>query len=239
MKVLVTNDDGVKAEGIKILVEKIKQYEKDVFVVAPMYEQSASSHRLTLRRGMNCERIDDIIDGVPTYALDGTPADCVLFALRELDINFDIVFSGINKGYNLGDDIIYSGTFAAAQEALMRDKKAIAMSCKYNSFEGTKYFDEVYKYIKENDLLNERVVLNVNFPANAKGIKITHQAKSTYKTYYIKKEDNLYYTMCDTTTPLNDEPNGDIQAIKNGYISISPLGINYTNLEVYNKKTNI
>ena len=92
---------------------------------------------------------------------------------------------------------------------------------------------------EENDLLNERVVLNVNFPANAKGIKITHQAKSTYKTYYIKKEDNLYYTMCDTTTPLNDEPNGDIQAIKNGYISISPLGINYTNLEVYNKKTNI
>lgn len=236
MVILVTNDDGVKAEGIKILVEKIKQYETDVYVVAPMYEQSASSHRLTLRRGMKCEKMNDIIEGVPTYALDGTPADCVLFALRELKIDFDIVLSGINRGYNLGDDIIYSGTFAAAQEALMRNKKAIAMSCKYTSFEGAKYFDEVYDFIKKNNLLDEPVVLNVNFPANAKGIKITHQAKSTYQTYYVKKEDNLYYTMCDTTIPLNEEPNGDIQTIKNGYISISPLGINYTNLEVYKKK---
>ena len=91
------------------------------------------------------------------------------------------------------------------------------------------------KYLINTKMLDEKVIWNINLPATSKGIKITHQAKSTYKTIYEKREDNLFYSVCDTTAPLLDEPNGDIQTIKLGYISISPLTFNMTVFDIYNK----
>lgn len=228
MNILVVNDDGVKAEGIKLLVEKLIPYAKKIVVVAPKEERSANSHALTIKTGLKLEKLDDIYEGVTTYSLDGTPSDCVVFALNYLNLDIDVVISGVNKGYNVGDDIIYSGTIAAAMEGVMKGKKGIAVSCKYDSFEGMKYFDEAFNYILNSPLWNEEAVININLPKEAKGIKITHQAKSTYKTIYTLKDDGFFYASCDKSFPLLDDIDGDIQTVKQGYISISPLTFNMT-----------
>jgi len=235
MKVLVTNDDGVYAEGIKILVQKLQKYASDIYVVAPSKERSATSHSLTIRDGLKLEKVDDIIPNVSTYSLSGSPADCVVFAINELKLDFDVVFSGINKGYNLGDDIIYSGTFAAAQEAVMKKKKGVSISCKYTSFQAAEYFDEALEYILSKGLLSENAVINVNLVENAKGIKITHQSKSAYDITFNKKEDGLFYSNCEISPNASFEPYGDISAIKDEFISISLLGINYTDWELFKK----
>ena len=235
MKVLVTNDDGVKAEGIKLLVEKLVPYCEEITVVAPLVEMSANSHRLNIKDGIKLEQLEDIYPGVKTYGISGTPADCVLFAMYALNIQFDTVFSGVNKGYNLGDDIIYSGTVAAAEEALMKGKRAIAVSCRYNTFEGLIHFDDVMEYILNHPLWNMNTIININIPVNAKGIKITHQAKSSYKSFFTQKEDGLYYSGVDVSIPHYDDPNGDLQTIDNGYISITPLTFNRTDYETLKK----
>lgn len=235
MKVLVTNDDGVKAEGIKLLVEKLIPYCEEITVVAPLIEMSANSHRLSIKEGIKMEVFDDIYPGVKTYGISGTPADCVLFSMHALNIQFDTVFSGVNRGYNLGDDIVYSGTVAAAEEALMKGKRGVAVSCRYNTFEGLSSFDDVMIYILNHPLWNEQAVININIPVNAKGIKITHQAKSSYKSYYTKKEDGLYYSGVDVSIPHYEDVDGDLQVIDDGYISISPLTFNKTDYNILKK----
>lgn len=235
MKALVVNDDGVRAEGIKILVQKLLPYAESIVVVAPSTEKSAASQSLTIRKPITLEILPDIIPGIKTYAIDANPADCVIFASRALKIDFDTVFSGINRGYNVGNDIMYSGTVAAATEAVMHGYRGIAVSCKYDSFEGSQYFDEVMQYLLNSELWNTKTVINVNMPKTSMGIKITHQAVSTYESYYVKNSDGTYGMACDTDIPLDDEINGDIQTIKAGYISITPLTINRTDLKLYNK----
>lgn len=235
MKVLVVNDDGVKAEGIRILVEKLYKYCEKVYVVAPITEKSAASHSLTIRQGLKVEKVANIYNDVETYGVSGSPADCVVVAQEVLKFDFDTVFSGVNRGYNLADDIIYSGTVAGAREGILNGKKGIAISCKYDSFDALESFDYVMEYLLKSPLWNEKAIININIPINNKGISITHQTKSTYKKSYIQKEDGLYYSTCDTSYPLLDEQNGDLQAIKKGYISISPLTVNVTDKEIYNK----
>lgn len=234
MKVLVTNDDGVKAEGIKLLVEKLVPYCEEITVVAPLVEMSANSHRLSIKDGIKLEQFEDIYPGVKTYGISGTPADCVLFAIHALKIDFDTVFSGVNRGYNLGDDIVYSGTVAAAEEALMKGKRGVAVSCRYNTFEGLVYFDQVMEYILNHPLWNEQAVININIPVDAKGIKITHQAKSSYRSYYTY-DNGLYYSGVDVSIPHYNDLDGDLQTIEAGYISISPLTFNKTDYNVLNK----
>lgn len=235
MNILVTNDDGVFAPGIKLLVEKLVKYADKITVVAPLTEKSATSHSINIKTGLTYKELDDIYPGVKTYAIEASPADCVLFATNVLKVKYDAVFSGVNRGYNIADDLIYSGTVAAAKEALLKGKKGVAVSCKDTSFNGLEYFDKVMDYLLNSPLFDEKVVININIPENAKGIKITHQAKSTYRAYYIQKEDGLYYSMCDRTVPINDEPNGDLMVVKSGYVSITPLTYNQTDKDIYNK----
>lgn len=235
MKVLVVNDDGVKSEGIKFLVEKLYKYCEKIWVVAPMEEKSATSHSLTIRQGLSYKKLDNIYKDVETYAISGSPADCVSFAYSYFKFDFDTVFSGANRGYNLADDIIYSGTVAGASEGIMKGKRGVAVSCKYDSFEALNQFDNVMEYLLNSQLWNEKVLININIPKDAKGIKITHQAKSTYQIEFIRKEDGLLYSSCDTSYPLVGDDNGDLQTIKQGYISISPLTIDSTDYNIYNK----
>ena len=235
MKILVTNDDGVRAEGIKLLVEKLIPYADLITVVAPLTEKSATSHSINIKTGLSYVELDDIHPGVKTYGIDASPADCVLFATHVLKVDYDVVFSGVNRGYNIADDLIYSGTVAAAKEAVLKGKKGVAVSCKDTSFEGLSYFDKVMEYLLNSSLFDEKVVININIPQEAKGIKITHQAKSTYNAYYIQKEDGLYYSMFDRSVPINYEPDGDLMVVKSGYVSITPLTFNQTDKDIYNK----
>ena len=119
MIILVTNDDGINSSLLKILVNSLKKYASEILVVAPLVEMSATSHKLTLREGLDVVKCPDIIENVPSYSVKGTPADCVKIGLFLLDFKPDVVISGINNGYNVGNDILYSGTVSASMEAAL------------------------------------------------------------------------------------------------------------------------
>lgn len=236
MKILVTNDDGINAIGIKVLVEKLKKYASEILVVAPSVEMSATSHKLTLRDGIKLEKVIDIVEGVPSYKANATPADCVKIGINYLKFEPDIVFSGINNGYNHGDDIMYSGTIAAACEASFLGYKGIAISCKAGTLDGIEYFDEVFNYLLNSDIYKLSNLININIPKDPKGIRITHQGRYPFDAKYIKKEDGLIYVDAKPAPDkyLNDKET-DVSVIKNGYVSVSPLTYDRTDILLYHK----
>ena len=144
IKILVTNDDGIDAVGLEYLVKVASKY-GSVTVVAPKYEQSAKSQAIEVRKSFECKKIERFT-GIDTYVIDSTPADCVRFAKYGLHYDFDLVLSGINRGYNMGEDIWYSGTVSATFEAVSAKAKAIAFSVSKKSTEGYKFVDYVMNY---------------------------------------------------------------------------------------------
>ncbi len=226
MKILVTNDDGIYSEGIKLLVEKAKKY-GEVVVVAPLKQQSAKSHSIEIKKAIRVEEVDCFAN-VKAYAVDSTPADCVRFALYGLKLDIDIVFSGINKGLNLGDDILYSGTIGAAMEAALAGKKALAFSTWYQSFEGAEYFDMAMDYIINNKLLEKHNLYNINFPYHAQGIRMTRQGNTHFNTSFELKEDGYYQNGKPDFEKELAYHDSDICAIMENEISISPLTVDRT-----------
>lgn len=227
MRILVTNDDGINAYGIKLLVDFAKKY-GEVIVVAPKSEQSAKSHSIEIKKGINIEKTNTF-EGIECYTVDSTPADCVRFAAYGLKDKFDIVFSGINKGYNLGDDILYSGTVAAATEAALCGRKALAFSTNYSTFVGVeKYFKMAIEYIEQNNLLEKHNLYNINFPPISKGIRMTHQGNTHFNTKF-ELEKNEYYQKGEPHFELEiNDKESDICAILEEEISITPLTIDRT-----------
>lgn len=227
MRILVTNDDGINAVGIKLLVEYAKKL-GEVIVVAPKSEQSAKSHCIEIKHGIKIEKTNTF-EGIDCYAVDSTPADCVRFASYGLKDNFDIVFSGINNGYNLGDDILYSATVGAATEAVLCGKKALAFSTKHNNFEGAKkYFDMAIKYIFDNELLDIHNLYNINIPLVCSGVRMTHQGNTHFNTRF-DLEENEYYQRGEPHFEYElDDKESDICAILENEISITPLTIDRT-----------
>ena len=234
LKILVTNDDGIDAIGLEYLVEHAKKY-GEVMVVAPLVEQSAKSQAIEVRKSVLCKRSDKF-PGVLTYVVDSTPTDCIRFAKYGLHLDFDLVLSGINKGYNVGEDIWYSGTVAVTFEAVSTHAKAIAFSVIKSSNEGFKYFDEAMKYIINNKLLDKCDIYNVNMPSKAKGIKITRQGGNNFFTWYEEREKDMFM-QCGNWIVENDNTKTDIDniAIEEGYISRTPLTADRTNIEVFNR----
>ena len=222
MKILITNDDGIKAEGIKLLVELSKKY-GEILVVAPSQEQSAKSHCIEIKKGINVTKVEEF-EGITCYSLDSTPADCARFATYGLKYDYDIVFSGINRGYNLGDDILYSGTVGAAMEAALCNKKALAFSTKYNDFSGAvKYFDMAMEYIINNKLLEKHNLYNINIPPKVEGVRMTRQGDTHFNTKF-ELEKNEYYQRGEPHFELElDKKDSDICAILENEISITPL----------------
>ncbi|HNZ74029.1 MAG TPA: 5'/3'-nucleotidase SurE [Bacilli bacterium] len=232
MKILVVNDDGIQSEGLKRLVERTKKY-GEVFVVAPKYNQSATSHKILVRGGFSVEKIN-LFPGVEAYAIDSTPADCVRFAHYHLKCDFDLVLSGVNKGYNLGFDIFYSGTVAGATEAAYTKRRGFALSANYKSLAGfEKYFDEVMELLLSEEYWNKALVYNVNFPIEPKGIKLAVQGDTCFDTYFEEKE-GLYYQLGTGNLALDNNENSDAYLTNRGYVTITPLSGDRTNQEVYN-----
>ena len=172
-KVLITNDDGFEAEGIKTLVEQIYLFTKDIIVIAPKNNSSAASHSITLKDGMKLVKELPIYKDVETYSLTGSPADCVSVGIVYLEIKPDYVISGINNGLNMGIDILYSGTVAACFEAGIHNVKAIAFSCERNELISASQIPSVInyinnignytlKYIGMNDYVGEALVVSTD-----------------------------------------------------------------------------
>lgn len=236
MKILLVNDDSIQSIYLKEVAKQLKEMNHEVMVVAPMYEQSAKSHAITLTRFMELKELPPLVDGVKTYALDGTPADCNEFAYIELKYDYDLVVSGCNNGLNMGDDIIYSGTVAGASEAAFKNKKGMAVSVEKGDFEAlTNNFKNVFKTVIESDIFKEASVLNINIPRVVKGYKITHQGSNTFDTKYMR-EGNTYKAYGESMYgKLPNKPTCDLDAYYEGFVSITPITVDRTDYNLYNK----
>ncbi len=232
MKILLTNDDGIDAEGIALLLDFAKKL-GDVTVVAPLVQQSGKSQAIELHKPYEVKRVE-MAGAVAAYTVDSTPADCVRFAILGLKERFDLVISGINRGYNVGEDIAYSGTVGAVYEATRQGHKALAMSADYNGFEGARaHINEVYDYIVEHDLLSQADILNVNFPREAKGIRITHQGYPMYVDDFVRVGEDLYEPRLRCVYADAKNLDIDTDSVMNGYISITPLHRDNTDMTAY------
>jgi len=224
--ILVTNDDGVQSEGIHALADAMKPL-GDVIVVAPLQEASAIGHALTLRRPL---RIETISEGV--YAVDGTPTDCVNIGceiiLKRLP---DLVVSGINKGWNLGDDITYSGTVSGALEGALLGAPGIAVSLRrtpaYDFGPSAATAATVAKMVLALGV-PARTFLNINMPSGTpKGLRVTTQAKRNHVTQIDSRTDprgNAYYWIEEALDEYHpDSGRSDYEAVRDGYASVTPL----------------
>ena len=233
MKILITNDDGIFAPGIVPLVEWAKTL-GEVTVVAPKIEQSGKSHAIEFVKPFEIKKVD-LWDGVEAYSCDSTPADCVRFGIMGLKRSYDLVLSGINRGVNLGVDMVYSGTVAAIFEASYWKHKALALSTYPDTRdEAAAELNRIYNYIKENDLFNYNDIYNVNIPPMAKGIKITCQG-TPYFTDEFKPIGNDMYLQTGDKIPDEDptDLSRDTVATENGYISITPLTLSRLNNDAF------
>lgn len=239
MKILVVNDDGIYSKNLKILVDYLKNIYNDIMVVAPSSEQSAMSHRINIKGPIKLTAHEGLFGGVKAYSIDSTPADCVKFAIDYLKYDFDIVFSGINDGLNLGDDISYSGTVAAILEAAYYQKKGIALSVikgqNTNILESLEIF--MQDYLK-NAIYSQFLTFNVNLPQNPKGIKYVSQGKGNYIYYFTKEQDNIYTPRIKPKYQKRDIIENDLDAYYNEYISVTPLTVDKTDYQVLNKINN-
>ena len=238
MRILVTNDDGIRAPGLEILANWARKL-GDVTVVAPKVEQSAKSHSINIHTAFEVKKVS-WLDGIDCYSVDSSPSDCVRFAYNGLNMKFDLVLSGINKGINVGEDIAYSGTDAAIFEAAYFKCKAIAFSTIPETYEwAEKYLDSCYEHIIRNKYLDHNLIWNVNIPENPKGILLTRQGSAFYKDIFKEVESGMYiacgYSIYQGTKNLDE----DLDAIMNGYISITPLTVNRTAMDAYNKLKSI
>jgi len=229
-RILVTNDDGVFSEGIKLLAARLRPL-AEVTVVAPDREQSAMGHALTLHRPL---RLREIGDGV--YSVDGTPTDCVSLGLLWLlkDTPPELVVSGINFGLNLGDDVTYSGTVSATFEGTLMGIPSVAFSqevAKSFSFERSADFAAGLVEVLLRNELPEDLLLNVNFPASEPhGVRLTKLGRRRYQQSVVQKLDpqgREYYWIAGK--PVWDESEGsDQDAVAEGYVSITPLHLDLT-----------
>lgn len=238
LKILITNDDGIDTLGIRLLSRWAKQY-GEVTVVAPKVEQSAKSHAIDIRGAFEIKKVP-FEDGIEAYSVDSTPADCVRFGVIGLKRKYDLVLSGINRGVNVGDDIVYSGTCAAVFEAARLGMKGIAFSAFFNGQEAaSKHFDEAYQYILDNKLLDENLIYNVNIPDEPKGIRMTYQGSVYYSDEFApapEAGENMFRQVGEQV--FDEEPNDlnrDTVAIHAGYISVTPLIVTRTNMDVFKK----
>lgn len=231
--ILLSNDDGYDSEGIKVLKEHLSELGR-VVIFAPLSEKSASSHSITLRKEIVVTEVEKDV-----FAVDGTPADCVLIAIYGvLQKKPNLVVSGINLGHNLGEDVFYSGTVAAAREGAMYGIPAVAVSLFVEPEDQRKYYDtagyyacRVSQFLLKKKLNGE--LLNINVPniplQEIRGIRFSRLSTRMYRDPVVKLRDNVFIIGGE---PLWDITHGsDLESVKEGYVSISPLLIDITDYE--------
>ena len=231
-RILVTNDDGYISEGIQALAAALQPL-GEVVVVAPHTEASAVGHALTLRRPLRLEQIAERV-----YSVDGTPTDCVNIAIDEvLPGRPDLVVSGINKGLNIGDDVTYSGTVAGALEGALLGYQAMAVSLEFTrgpwDFTAAAQSAAAFAALLLERPLPYRTFLNINVPQGTpSGVRVTVQAKRNHITKVDQRMDprqRPYFWIEEAQDDWERDERSDHHAIRDGYISVTPLHPDLTN----------
>jgi len=236
-RILVTNDDGIHAPGLEALIEIATQLSSDVWVVAPEVNQSGAGHSLSLSHPIRCREVSEA-----KFALEGTPTDCVLFAVKHLlkDRKPDIVLSGVNRGTNIADDVTYSGTIAAAMEGCLLGLPSIAFSQAYTRDHPVKWGTATHHApaVARRVLLADwpqNVLVNINFPdviaGSVKSVRVTHQGTRGFGGYIIERLDprgGTYYWIGYQAQESEIDEASDIAAIRSGHISVTPLHLDLT-----------
>lgn len=233
--ILVSNDDGVRSEGIESLAEAMKSL-GTVYVVAPDRERSAASHSLTLSHPLRVEKL-----GPRVFAVDGTPTDCVNLGVNGIlrGKRIDLLVSGINKGGNLGDDITYSGTVSAAIEGTLLGIPSIAVSLvarsRFRFDVAAEVALETARKVLRRGLPGD-TLLNVNVPnaprEEIRGVRMTRQGKRVYGDLIVEKRDprgRKYYWIGGDHIRSQEIPGSDLEAIEGSCVSITPIHLDLTN----------
>jgi 5'-nucleotidase len=235
--ILLTNDDGIHAAGLRALAAGLDGFAK-LSIVAPSQEQSGAAQSLTLRQPIICHEL-----GEREWAVDGTPADCVIVALHKLlPEKPDMVISGINSGANLGENVYYSGTVGAAREAALHHIPALAMSlCSKRAgvtFEAAARIARSTAELILKEGLPDQVLLNVNVPEPwAGGVKFTRQSKKITRNQLTEGKDprgRRYFWLFEQRIDKDVVPDSDYAAIFSGNVSITPLHLDPTHTESLN-----
>lgn len=241
MRILLTNDDGVNATGLKVLEKIAREFSDDIWIVAPTEEQSGAGHSLTLTLPVRLRTL-----GERRYCVTGTPTDSVMMAIAHImkDNPPDLVLSGVNRGANLGEDVTYSGTVSAAMEGALAGIPSIALSQSY-AREGMgdsvpfaaaeAWADEVLRPLLATPMA-PRTLVNVNFPAlpphKVKGIRVTQQGLRDYgRLRIVQRTDTRGYDyFWFGLGPMIETPghSTDLEAVADGYVAVTPLHLDLT-----------
>lgn len=245
MHILLTNDDGILAPGIRALWQELSQVFR-ISVVAPDSEKSASSQAITVHHPIWVDKHPLDNQNISAWRVGGTPTDCVKIALEALLVNDqpDIIVSGINQGSNLGTDVLYSGTVSAAIEGALHGLPSVAMSLdSWQPFDFTAAAKAARRVVETmiTKELPPNTLLNVNVPAlpehQLKGIAITKLGVRSYENTFERRQDprgRTYYWMSGHVSETENAPDSDIIAVKNGKISVTPIHFDLTNYGIMN-----
>lgn len=239
MRLLLANDDGIFAEGISILRRVLEEVAEKVWVVAPDRERSGAGHAITVHRPLRVREVQFQNEKSKGWVVDGTPADCVKLGLEDLlDGKPDMVIAGINYGPNLGTDVLYSGTVSAAVEGTINDLPSVAVSLATYAPQpdfslAASFVRDLIPVVLEHGL-PQGTLLNVNVPpGEPRGIRITRLGNLRYINVIDKRTDprgRTYFWMAgEPFSPDGNDPETDIGAVRQGYISITPVQIDLTN----------
>lgn len=234
MRILITNDDGVGSASLAPLVRFARRF-GEVTVVAPKFEQSGKSQAIEFFRKIEIKKIM-IAPDVEVYSMDSTPADCVRYAVLGRKEHFDLVISGINRGLNLGRDLVYSGTAGAIFEAGRLGIKGVALSTPPADFApALGKLEEIFAYCEENCLFEHNDLYNVNIPLEPNGFRITRLGGIFYTDEFIHIGNDIYIQEGHPVDAEEESLDYDIKAVQSGYISITPITAERTQMDVFRK----
>ncbi len=240
MRILITNDDGIYAEGVLPLVQWAKT-KGEVTVVAPKVEQSAKSHGIEIHKAFEAKKVD-LFEGVDAWAVDSTPADCVRLAILGMHMEFDLVISGINRGLNIGRDIMYSGTVSAVFEAGNLGVNAMAVSTSPAYYQdAAKEMDKIWDFMVKYDLFSKNSMYNINIPTGGSDeFRFTRQGGNYYSDKFRPDENDMYFPCgIDVFAACNSKEFDTDAVLVDKVISVMPLTLDRTNLELYQELKNL
>ncbi len=226
MKILMTNDDGIMAPALPMLIRWARTL-GEVTCIAPKVEQSGMSQAIDFTRACEVKEVS-IAPDITALSMDSTPADCVRFGILGLHKTYDLVISGINRGLNLGHDIVYSGTVGAIFEGARLGHKGIAFSTDPDSLPRLSpwQLDRAWTFLQDHKLLQKSGLYNINFPSAAcpaRGICLTRQGGMYFSDGFQSLGNDMYIQVGAPVPETGDDLTVDIDAIRAGYISVTPL----------------